>query len=463
MLNFPIYLTNTLTRHKELFEPIKADQVGIYTCGPTVYQFASIGNFRAYVFADILRRTFEFNGYEVKQVMNITDVGHLTDDASEGDDKIENSARKEGRTAWEIASYYTEAFLTDMDSLNILRPHAMPKATAHIKEQIALIVELETRGFTYGTSDGIYFDTAKSPDYGKLSGQKLEDKEEGARVAINAEKRNPSDFALWKFSKPEDKRQMEWSSPWGVGFPGWHIECSAMSEEYLGSPFDIHTGGIDHISVHHTNEIAQTEASRGHALANFWVHNAFLLIDGGKMSKSLGNVYLIDDLLAKGYSALAFRYFCLGANYGTPLNFTWEALTSAQNALNNLYDAVQDWAEPTVPDDQSMARFQEQISDDLDTAGALAEFWAVAKDEDLDPGVRSATILKFDEVLGLSIADHLGKKIEIPDEVQELLDERQVARATKDWAKSDALRDQIQNLGYSLEDRGDEQKLRLKH
>jgi cysteinyl-tRNA synthetase len=458
-----IRFTNTLTRHKELFEPIKPGHVGIYTCGPTVYQFASIGNLRAYVFADVLRRMFEFNDYQVKQVINITDVGHLTDDASAGEDKMERSAAKEGRTAWEIASYYTDAYLTDLDRLNIRRPHVLPKATEHIKEQVAMIADLEARGFTYGTTDGIYFDTSKLPDYGRLSGQKLEEKEEGARVAINAEKRNPSDFALWKFSKPEEKRQMEWSSPWGVGFPGWHIECSAMSEKYLGSPFDLHTGGIDHIPVHHTNEIAQTEGARGHGLANYWLHNEFLQVDGGKMGKSLGNAYTLDDLLEKGYSALAFRYFCLQAHYRTPLNFTWEALTAAQNTLNNLYDLVEDWAAPTQVDEDLLTQFQERINDDLDTAGALAIFWQVARDEAIDPGVRSATILKFDEIFALSITDHLGRPLLIPEEIQELLDERQAARAQKDWTKSDALRDQIQNLGYTLEDRGGEQKLRLKH
>lgn len=467
----PIFLTNTLGRTKEEFHPIHEGKVGIYSCGPTVYQPASIGNFRAFIFADTLRRVFEASGYEVTQVMNITDVGHLVGDGDEGEDKLEKSAKKEGRTAWEIASYYTDMFLADMDRLNIRRPTVMPRATAHIKEQIEMIETLEKNGFAYRTSDGVYFDTAKLPDYGKLSGQKLEEKEEGARVAVNDEKRNPSDFALWKISpaptpsiSPSGRgntgRHMEWDSPWGVGFPGWHIECSAMSEKYLGSPFDIHTGGIDHIPVHHTNEIAQTEGARGHALANVWMHNEFLQVDGGKMSKSLGNTYTIDDLAARGFDPLAFRYFCFSGSYRTPLNFTWESLTAAATALANIEDIVRVWPEPSVPDTVSLDAFMERVRDDLDLPGALAVFWRVVRDESMDEAGKGATLLAMDAVLGLRLKDVVGVPLVIPQEVQDRLEKRSAARAAKDFSSSDALRDEIAELGYLVEDGASGQRVR---
>lgn len=456
----PIFLTNTLSRKKEEFQPINSGKVGIYSCGPTVYQPASIGNFRAFVFADTLRRMFESSGYEVMQVMNITDVGHLVGDGDEGEDKLEKSAKKEGRTAWEIASYYTDMFLTDMDRLHIRRPSVMPRATAHIKEQIDMIVTLEEKGFAYKISDGIYFDTAKLPDYGKLSGQKLEDKEEGARVEVNAEKRNPSDFALWKFSPADEKRQMEWDSPWGVGFPGWHIECSAMSEKYLGVPFDVHTGGIDHIPVHHTNEIAQTEGARGHALANMWMHNEFLQVDGGKMSKSLGNTYTIDDLMAKGFDPLAFRYFCFGANYRMPMNFTWESLGAAASALQNIEDMVRSWELPGSADQISVDGFMERVRDDLDLPGALAVLWGVIRHAELDEATKGATLIAMDAVLGLGLDEMVGVPLAIPEELQILLDQRAEARMAKDWARSDVLRDEMLTHGFIVEDRNGSQTVR---
>ncbi len=458
-----IRLYNTLGRTLINLQPLQAGKVGLYVCGPTVYDRASIGNFRAYIFADVLRRMLEANGLQVTHVMNITDVGHLTDDASEGEDKMEVASRKRQKTAWEVAEEYTRLFINDMKRLNLESPQVMPRATDHIAEQIEMIKAMEERGFVYLTSDGVYFDTAKLPDYGKLSGQKTEDKAEGARVGVNKEKRNPADFALWKFSPNDGVRHMEWDSPWGKGFPGWHIECSAMSEKYLGVPFDIHTGGIDHIAVHHENEIAQTQAARGVPEANIWMHNEFLLIDGGKMSKSLGNTYSLDDLEAKNISPLAFRYFVLGAHYRTQLNFTWAAVAGAQNALNKLIDVCRDLPAPTEADPKLVQQFLDRVSDDLDTAGGLAQLWSVVNDSALDGAAKAATIIAFDKVLGLALEDVVNRPLKIPAEVQALLEEREAARATGNWTRSDELRDAIAALGFSVEDTATGQRLRQSH
>lgn len=455
----PILLYNTLTRQKEEFKPIVDGQVGLYSCGPTVYDRASIGNFRSYIFSDVLRRVLELRGFKVKQVINITDVGHLTDDASEGEDKLEKASRKTGKTAWDISKEYTDLFIQDMGRLNILRPHELPRATDHIVQQIELIEKLEEKGFTYKTSDGIYFDTVKLSDYGKLTGQKLDEKQEGARVEINKEKRNSTDFALWKFSPQEEKRQMEWESPWGIGFPGWHIECSAMSEEYLGVPFDIHTGGIDHIPVHHTNEIAQTEAARGKPLVNIWMHNAFLLVDNGKMSKSLGNTYSLDDLEKKGFESLAYRYFFFGAHYRVQQNFTWEALEASQNALNKLRKIVLGLSKGDDISEKYESQFLDRINDDLDLPGALSVLWTMLKDEGIDSGSKYATLMKFDQVLGLGLEDIKSSKIEVSDEVHDLLELRLKAREEKNWELSDQIRDQILEHGFEVKDTADGQEL----
>jgi cysteinyl-tRNA synthetase len=455
----PIFLTNTLGKVKGEFVPLKEGKVGIYTCGPTVYDTASIGNFRSFIFADVLRRVFEANGYGVTQVMNITDVGHLVSDGDEGEDKLEKGAKREGKTAWEVAEEYTRIFLADIKKLNLLQPSVMPKATDHIAEQIAMIEKLEQKGFTYRITDGIYFDTSKLADYGKLSGQKMEDKEGGSRVDIG-EKHQAADFALWKFSPEGEKRHMEWPSPWGVGFPGWHIECSAMSEKYLGVPFDIHTGGIDHIAVHHENEIAQTEGASGLLEANYWLHNEFLLVDGGKMSKSLGNTYSIDDLAAKGFSPLAFRYFVLGASYRVPQNFTFEALLGAQQAMNNIVDTVRTWDKPGVIDEAYKTKFLTAVNDDLDTPNGLAIMWDLIKNDALPSDVKSATLLAFDEVLGLALEDVVARPLNVPAEIETMLKEREEARASKDWKKSDEIRDDIATKGFLVEDTKDGQKLR---
>lgn len=454
-----IHLFNTLGRKKAAFAPLIPGKVGIYSCGPTVYDFSTIGNFRSFLFADVLRRMFEANGYAVTQVMNITDVGHLVSDADEGEDKLEKGARREGKSAWDIAAEYTKVFIEDSKKLNIQTPHVSPNATDHIAEQIAFIEAIEKNGYTYRINDGIYFDTSKLASYGQLSGQSLEEKDGGARVSIEG-KKNPSDFALWKFSPVGEARQMEWESPWGKGFPGWHIECSAMSEKYLGLPFDIHTGGIDHIAVHHENEIAQTLAARNCLEANFWLHNEFLQIDGGRMGKSLGNAYTVANLESHGVHPLSFRLFILGAHYRTPQNFTWDAVGASHIALGNIRSAVRDLPKPSEVDAESMEKFMERINDDLDTPGALAIFYGVLNDAAMEKTTKAATLLAMDEVLGLALEDVIARPLIIPDSIAKIADERLKAREAKDWKKSDELRDSITTQGFVIEDTAEGQKIR---
>lgn len=429
----------------------------MYACGPTVYQRAHIGNLRAYVMEDVLRRTLEHLGYHVKQVVNITDVGHLTDDADSGQDKMEKAAEQTGESAWEIARRFTDLFVKDLKTLNIEQPSAMPEATDHIAEQIALIQELEKKGFTYNTDDGVYFDTSKFSNYGKLSGQPLEEKEEGSRVDVNAQKRNATDFALWKFSPAGVKRQMEWESPWGMGFPGWHIECSAMSRKELGQPFDIHAGGVDHIPVHHENEIAQSEAAYGEKLANEWFHVSFLLVDGQKMSKSLGNTYSLDDLVSREFDPIAYRYFLLGAHYRQQQNFTWEALEGAQNALKKLRQTVRGWKTPLIGCADLEAEFGFAMADDLNTPRALAVLWKTV-DSDYPTEAKAETLLVMDRVLGLGLEAYVSKPVAIPADIRALMDERSEARRQKNWEESDRLRDEIARRGWTVEDTAEGQK-----
>ncbi len=446
-----IRLYNTLTRQKEELKPIHEGKVGLYSCGPTVYWFAHIGNMRSFLFSDILRRTLELNGYEVKQVMNITDVGHLTGETDEGEDKMIVAMKREGKTSYEIAEFYTAAFKKDLELLNIKPANIYPKATDHIVEQIEMIDALEKNGFTYKTSDGMYFNTSKLSDYGRLSGQKAEEKKAGARVEMG-KKRNSTDFALWKFSAAGSDRDMEWESPWGKGFPGWHIECSAMSLKYLDVPFDIHTGGVDHIAVHHENEIAQTMGAQNVLEANIWMHNEFLTVEGGKMSKSLGNLYTIDEIATKGYDPLAFRYFVLGAHYRSKLNFSFEALDAAHNALGKLRETIRSWNTPgPVGCTDLETEFLEALSDDLNTAQALSVVWKLM-DIDLPTEHKAKTLLWMDRVLGLRMDEILGKPLDVPQDVQELVQEREEARKQKNWSRSDELRARIAELGYTVED-----------
>jgi len=438
----------------------------MYNCGPTVYNYVHIGNLRAYVFADILRKTLEYNGYQVTQLINITDVGHLVSDEDEGEDKMEKGARLQGKTAREIAEFYTDSFYKDLVKLNIQPANRYPKATEHISEQIALIQKLEEKGFTYKTSDGIYFDTTKFPGYGNLARLDISGLREGARVETNEEKRNRTDFALWKFSKPEEKRQQEWQSPWGIGFPGWHIECSAMAMKYLGETFDIHTGGIDHIPVHHTNEIAQAECATGKKFVNYWMHEGWVNIEGGKMAKSADNFVRIATLEEKGISPLAYRYWLLTAHYRKTINFTWEAVEGAQTALKKLHEIFFEYRETTgKPSEKYLAKFVEFLNDDLETAGAIALLWDLTKDDSILPADKRATILEYEKILGLGFGwtkEKLAgygikfeteiKENEIPEEIKKLLEERKLARTEKNWKRSDEIRDEIEKMGYKVTD-----------
>lgn len=443
-------LYNTLTRKKEEFQPINDKKVGLYCCGPTVYWYTHIGNFRTYIFEDILRRILEYNGYKVNYVMNYTDVGHLTSDQDSGEDKMEKSAKREGKTAWEIADFYIKAFEKDIEALNILKPTQTPRATDHIQNQIEFIKILEEKGFTYKTKDGIYFDTSKLKNYGKLAMLDTQGLKAGARVEMAKGKKNLTDFALWKFSPKDKKRQMEWNSPWGLGFPGWHIECSAMSHKYLGEQFDIHGGAIDLIPVHHTNEIAQSEAAYGKIPARFWMHGEFLLIDEGKMGKSEGNIFTIETLIDKGFNPLAYRYLVLTAHYRSKLNFTWQSLEAAQSTLNNLYQAFSKYPEDGKISEKYRKEFEETISDDLDMPKAMALVWKLIKDGKTSQIDKKQTLLDFDKVLGLGL-DKI-KKIEIPDEIKRLVKQREKLRQEKKWKEADEVRKKIDELGYQIED-----------
>ncbi|MDH3712611.1 MAG: cysteine--tRNA ligase [Gammaproteobacteria bacterium] len=451
-------LYDTYARELRDFEPLKPGKAGLYCCGPTVYNYAHIGNLRTYIFEDVLRRTLAFNGYAVLHVMNITDVGHLVSDADSGEDKMEAGARRTGKTAWEIAELYTEAFQRDLRQLNILEPDVWCRATDHIEEQIAMIQCIEANGYTYRTDDGIYFDSSRLVDYGHLARLHKEGLAAGTRVETG-DKRNATDFALWKFSPPGVVRQMEWESPWGVGFPGWHIECSAMSVKYLGPLFDIHCGGKDHIPVHHTNEIAQTEACYDTQLANYWLHGYFLQTDQAKMAKSAGEFLRMQTLNDRGYDPLAYRYLCISAHYRSDLNFSWDSLDGASTALERLRTLVYDGPAGGSVEPEFAGRFTAQINDDLNTPRALAVVWDLARSK-LDAADRKATLLHIDEVLGLQLAAWKPAEEVIPEEISALVAARQAARAAKDWAQADAARERLQTLGYEVEDTPDGPQVR---
>jgi len=451
---------NTLSRQKEEFQALKKGQVGLYTCGPTVYNYSHVGNLRTYLFEDFLKRVLEYNGYKVKQVMNITDVGHLTGDRDMGEDKLEVGAKREKKTALEIAAFYTAAFQSDLQNLNIEEPTLWCKATENIPEQIALIKTLSEKGFTYQTSDGVYFDTSLVPNYNQLSHLPLAELKEGARVEKNPEKKNPTDFALWKFSPSGVKRQMEWPSPWGIGFPGWHIECSAMSLKYLGDERDIHCGGIDHINVHHTNEIAQSEAATGEKFFNYWLHGAFLNVKGGKkMSKSEGNFLTLENsLLKNGLNPLAYRFAACQVHYRKPMEYSLAGMKQAQEGLDSLYGQVAALGHQSGQVATSFqAEFQAAVNDDLNLPKALAIMAAVLK-ADLVAADKLATVLDFDRVFGLRLdqAEEMAKTDldlrDLPDEIRSLVIARQAARNAKDWEEADRLRQEIKKFGYLLED-----------
>jgi len=447
-------LYNTLSRKKEEFRPINPPNVGLYTCGPTVYWSTHIGHMSKYVGDDILRRTLIYNGYNVTHVMNITDVGHLTSDADEGEDKMEKGAKREGLTVWDIAKKYEKEFFDTMDSVNVMRPDIISRATEHIKEQIELIERIEKNGYAYETASAVYFDVSKFPEYGKLSGQKLSEKMTGARedVIVDPEKKNPYDFVLWfKRAGRFANHTMHWDSPWGDGFPGWHIECSAMSMKYLGESFDIHTGGIDHIGVHHPAEIAQSESATGKQFVKYWVHRVFIMIDGKKMSKSLGNFYTLKDITDRKFDPLAIRYLFLTTHYRTPLNFTWKSLEAAQNALNNLYDALSEMSSPKIGCAEFERQFLEAINDDLNTPKALAVMWNLIK-SNYPPEAKKQTLLMMDKVLGLGLDKIKKKVLKIPQEIKDLTAQREKARQEKKWEKADKLRKIIEKKGFTVED-----------
>lgn len=470
-------LFNSLTRKVEEIEPIVAGKIGMYTCGPTVYSTATIGNFRTYTLSDILARSLRYLGYEVKSVMNLTDVGHLTGDnegdADTGEDRLEKASKKEGKTAWDIAKGYSDEFMAHMKLINIKTPEVVCKATDHIPEQIEMVKKLEAKGFTYKITDGIYFDTVAFEKagfkYGELSN--LDELKKGARLESNPEKKNPRDFALWKFSPPSEgsgqaRRQMEWESPWGVGFPGWHIECSAMSTKYLGDQFDIHVGGEDLRSTHHPNEIAQAEGATGKKpFVKTWVHGAFLLVDSGRMGKSLGNAYTVADIVAKGFDPLALRYFYLTGHYRKQINFTWDSLGSAATALTKLREMYQntkiDGVERVSLSEEKMGKidefqdkFKTAIENDLNTSEALAVLWEVAK-SNIPNYDKVDLMMQFDRVLGLELDKPISKDgAAIPENIEKLIEQREAMRKMRNYDEADKIRLDIEKLGYHLEDKG---------
>ncbi len=468
MQNFRIY--NTLTRRKELFKPLKEGEVGIYTCGPTVYHYAHIGNMRTFVAEDIQVRALRFLGWKVKRVMNVTDVGHLTSDADTGEDKMEVGARREGKSAWDVAKFYTEAVFKDLKDLNCVHPDVVCPATDYIKEMIDLGVTLEKKGYTYPIpGDGIYFDTQKLPDYGKLAGKAHVDGiREGARVEAVAGKRHPADFAVWKFAAPGEKRQMEWDSPWGRGFPGWHMECSAMAMKHLGETIDMHWGGEDHVAVHHTNEIAQSEAATGKPFANYWLHARFLVTgDEGKMSKSAGDFLTLATIIKRGYDPLAYRYYCLLTHYRKQLEFTWEGVEAAARGLDGLRALAQRVKAEAGTGERSLDReakyfkdFCEALADDLNVPAALAVLWETLKDASLPASQRLAFALAAEEVTALDLF-RTAPSGDLPPELMTLIREREQARKNKDWKKSDELRKALSDKGVLIEDTPQGTKWRL--
>lgn len=456
-----IRLYNTKSKSLEVFVPLEAGIVKIYSCGPTVYHYQHLGNMRAAVFADILHRTLQGCGYEVRHIINITDVGHNVDDAENTEDKMEKGSKREGKSVWEVAKMYTDIYFKDLNMLGVhLDEYVFPRATDHIPEQIALIQKLEEKGFIYAISDGIYFDTSKFDAYPDFAHLDIEGLQSGARVEENTEKRNITDFALWKFSPENEKRQMEWDSPWGKGFPGWHIECSAMAMKYLGNHFDIHTGGIEHIPVHHTNEIAQAECATGETYVNYWMHNNHLLDPTGKMSKSNDDFLTLSSLVEKGYKPLAYRYFLMSANYRKELLFSFEALDGATAAYEKLLTFCKKNAmKITAVDELYKETFYVALVDDLNTPQALAVLWNMMKDARLTPEVKYGTLMHIDKVLGLGLSDIEREEVSITPEVQTLLDERSQARREKNFAESDRLREIIASHGFTVKDTEDGQVL----
>ncbi|MBI9096982.1 MAG: cysteine--tRNA ligase [Spirochaetaceae bacterium] len=468
-----VNLFNTDGRILEPFKPIKDGNVGLYCCGPTVYNYAHIGNLRAFMFEDILRRTLEYAGYKVKHIMNITDVGHLTDDGDDGEDKMIKAAREKGMSVWDIAAFFTDAFIEDTNRLNILKPTMYSRATEHIEDMIKMIQKLEDRGYTYVAGGNVYFDSSRFPEYGKMALLDKQELQHGARVVVDQNKRGPQDFVLWFTMSKFEKQAMTWDSPWGKGYPGWHIECSAMSCKYLGSHFDIHCGGIDHIPVHHTNEIAQSEAANGEKWVNYWCHNEFLLMKTGKMSKSKGGFLTLQSLVEKGFDPLDFRYFLLGGHYRSQLVFTWESLESSASARKNLIQKIGSLKENTKPGSlerlgesakSRLMDFNDHISSDLMTPRCLADLWGLLKDNNVTDEDKLAVAFKMDEVLGLKMNTYEveDERSTISEEDQLLIDERAEAKKEKNYNRADEIRDIFNKRGYVLVDSPEGTYLRKK-
>ncbi len=463
-------LYNTLARKKETLKPVKPPQVLMYNCGPTVYQFPHIGNWRSFLIADFLKRALNYLGYQTKQVMNITDVGHLTSDADTGQDKVEMEAKKENKTAQEITDFYFQAFVEDGKMLNIIPAQVMPRASEHIAEMIQLVQKLEKKDYTYQTSDGVYFDTSKFKKYGQLSGQSTQEKKAGARIELSPEKRNPTDFALWKFSPKDAKRQQEWPSPWGLGFPGWHLECSALSKKYLGQPFDIHTGGVDHIGVHHENEIAQSEAAHNKPQANIWLHVEFLQINQTKMSKSRGEFLTIKDLVKKGYNPLSYRIFILSAHYQKKQEFSWKAMNQAQKNLEKIYQTARRLNQYNHKGEKPKkinlssyrTKFKRSIRNNLDAPKILATLFEFLNETNqlIDQKVINLSearkildlMIEWDRFLGIEIEKNINQNETVPARIKEMVDQREEMRQQKKWTEADLVRQKIKKLGYQVED-----------
>jgi cysteinyl-tRNA synthetase len=463
-----IYFKNTLSQKIEEFKPIKKGFVSLYHCGPTVYKRSHLGNLRPYIFADLMRRVFEYQKYKITQVINITDVGHLVSDNDEGEDKVENEAKKRGLKAQQITKEITQIFFQDLEKLNIqIKKIKFPRATAYIKEQIKFIQKLEKKGFSYVIDDGVYFDTSKFSDYGKLGKIDIHNLQEGARVNFNTQKRNITDFALWKFSKKDENREQEWNSPWGIGFPGWHIECSAMSEKILGQPFDIHTGGVDHIPTHHNNEIAQSESANEKNLANYWLHVNHLMINGQKISKSLGNVFYLDDIINKNIRSEVFKYWILTAHYSSQLNFsfdTMEATSTAFSKIINIFLYIKVGKISKIYIDKIL----NELNNDFNSPKSISLIWDMLKDPLLKIEDKKATLFEIDKLFGFNFEKIINEKekelknIKIPKEIIKLAEQRKIAKDEKDWAKSDQIRSQILELGYEIVDMSNNYQIRPK-
>lgn len=450
---------NTLTRETQPLEPIKENEIGLYTCGPTVYSYAHIGNLRTYIFEDVLRRVLEKAGYSVKHVMNITDVGHLQSDADEGEDKMEVAARREKKSPWEIAKFFESAFFSDCADLNIQRPHVVCRATEHIPEMIEFVKALQDKGIAYAVDGNVYYDTSKFPSYADFAKLDLAQMQEFGRVEQDTRKRNPQDFVLWFSQSKYPNQIMKWDSPWGVGFPGWHIECSAMASKYLGEQLDIHCGGIDHIPVHHTNEIAQSEGRYGHRWVNHWMHGEFLVLDKGKMSKSKGGTLTVATLKELGYDPMHFRYLCLNAHYRSQLKFSYDSLDGARNAYETLQHKLADWAaEPetalTAQDKKLVADYQGQfwraMTDDLNAPLALSALWTGLRDDRMSTTAKQALFKTANEVLGITKPE---EEMKLAPELEQLIKDRETARQEKNWKLADELRDKLSEQGILIKDR----------